>query len=269
MKHEDLNIKQLKKALTNNELSLHYQPIVDLRSGQITGAEALIRWEHPRLGMIPPVQFIPLSELTGLIKPITKWVIDEACKQNMVWQEAGLPRLRVAVNFPGNHITEKRFVKSIAKSLQKSQLSPRLLEIEITETQLMKNVTATIDTLNVLNKMGVHISIDDFGTGYSSLNYLRDFKATALKIDGSFLKDISPNSVDSIIVTAIISLSEKLNLRVAAECIETNEQLRFLQKANCNEGQGYIFSAPLTAEDFRRKFPAMQKRIVRLVTNTP
>lgn len=247
---ERLALEQdLRKAIDRNELFLHYQPQVNIQSGQIVGVEALLRWHHPTHGMLPPAKFIPLAEDTQLIIPIGEWVLRTACKQNKAWQRAGYPPMRVAVNLSASQFQQKNLVQLVAQILEEAQLEPKYLELEITETIAMQNVGQVIETLQELAKLGVEISIDDFGTGYSSLNYLKHFPIHRLKIDQSFVHDITYDPLGAAIATSIIAMAHSLDLNVIAEGVETKEQLQFLQEKRCDEMQGYYFSRPLSAED--------------------
>ncbi|HYC45317.1 MAG TPA: EAL domain-containing protein [Burkholderiales bacterium] len=242
----------LRRALDRREFELHYQPKVNVGDGATVGMEALLRWRHPKRGLISPQDFIPLAEETGLIVPLGQWVIEEACAQNKAWQDAGLPRLRVAVNISGVQFRQKDLLETIAKALAKTGLAPQCLEIEITESVVMQNASEAIVTLEKLSRMGVHVSIDDFGTGYSSLSYLKRFPIDKLKIDRSFIRDISSDMEDAAIVRATIGLAHNLRLRVVAEGVETADQLQFLQTLGCDEYQGFYKSKPLTADEFER-----------------
>lgn len=248
--YEKLSLeKALRKALVSNEFVLHYQPQIELRTGQITGMEALIRWNHPEWGLISPDQFIPLAEETGLIVPIGEWVIRTACQQNKNWQDAGLSQVRVAVNLSTHQFIRQGLVETVKKILSETGLEPRYLELEITESMTM-DVERSIIILQKLNDLGVEISIDDFGTGYSSLNYLKEFSIHRLKIDRSFVRDIMTDQKDARIVSTIISMAQGLGLEVVAEGVETRDQLQFLSNANCNIVQGFYFSKPLPPNKF-------------------
>lgn len=238
----------LYKALQKEEFLLHYQPQVDLRTGEIMGMEALIRWQSTDKGLIPPNHFIPLAEETGLICPIGEWVIRTACAQNKIWQELGLPPIRVAVNLSGRQFLQQDLVRTIAKALEETGLEPQYLEIEITESIAIQNVEFTISVLNCLKNMGIHISIDDFGTGYSSLWSLKRFPVNTLKIDRSFVRDLIDDPKDAAIINAAIALGHGLDLKVIAEGVETAEQFSFLRAVNCDGVQGYLFSPPLSAK---------------------
>lgn len=239
----------LRNALARNEFLLHYQPQVDLRNGQMVGVEALIRWQHPVFGLVSPTEFISLTEETGLIVPIGVWALRTACAQNQAWQAAGLGKVRVAVNLSGIQFAQPDIVQIVASALDESGLDPAHLEIELTESVVMHDVERTVATLHHLKALGVHLSVDDFGTGYSSLAYLKRFPINVLKIDQSFVRDISTEQDDATIVVSIISLAHNLRLRVIAEGVETAEQLEFLRHHNCDEIQGYYFSKPVTATE--------------------
>lgn len=238
----------LRNALEREEFILHYQPQVDLRTGKIVGVEALIRWEHPELGMIPPMRFIGLAEETGLIVPIGAWVIRTACMQNKAWQASGLGYLRMSVNLSSRQFAQQDLLESIALALQEAELAPEYLEIELTESLVMADVDHAIGILRELKALGVKLSIDDFGTGYSSLSYLKRFPIDVLKIDRSFVNDITTDPDDAAIVASIISLAHSLRLTVIAEGVETEAQLAYLQQHDCDQIQGYFFSRPVTAQ---------------------
>ncbi|MEG4279097.1 EAL domain-containing protein [Microcoleus sp. MON1_C1] len=245
---EDLNLENnLYKALKNSEFVLHYQPQINLKTGKIVGLEALIRWEHPERGLISPDRFIPLAEETGLICPIDEWVMRTACLQNRAWQLQGLPPMRIAVNLSARQFLQPHTVKIIAEILLETQLNPEYLEIEITESIAMTDVSFTVSVLQQLQDMGIHISLDDFGTGYSSLWSLKNFPLNHLKIDKSFVADLVTGSSGATIVKLAIALGQGLNLQVIAEGVETAEQLAFLQSHHCDMGQGYFFSKPIPA----------------------
>lgn len=241
----------MRHALQRQEFFLLYQPQVDLKTGKVFGMEALIRWNHPTMGMISPVKFIPLAEDTGMIVPIGEWVIRTACRQLKEFQDAGLQNLVVSVNLSSRQFRENNLVQSIADVLQDTGLAGEYLELELTESILMNSSREIIATLCELKSMGLKLAIDDFGTGYSSLSYLKRFPVDKLKVDQSFVRDISAGGDNSAIVRAIINLGHSLNLQVIAEGVETIEQLDFLAANQCNEIQGYYYSRPLLAEDFR------------------
>ncbi|MCY9588653.1 GGDEF domain-containing protein [Paenibacillus chitinolyticus] len=246
----------LRRAITNNEFVLHYQPQVEIESGQIVGMEALIRWNHPQKGFIPPGDFIPFAEQSGLIVPISEWVLHEACQQNQAWQDAGLPKVPVSVNLSSRQFLQHNLKAKVDQVLQHTGLAPQFLELEITESMTM-DVEHAIASLLELKQLGVQVSIDDFGTGYSSLSYLKRFPVDRLKIDRSFVRDIMEDPSDAAIVATIISMTRHLNLKVIAEGVETEEQLSFLHRNQCHEVQGYWFSPPLTAD----KMGSMLRRI--------
>ena len=256
---------RLRGAIARGELMLHYQPLVDIKSGQITGMEALLRWNHPELGLVAPMEFIPLAEETGLIIPIGEWVLRTACAQARAWQDAGLPPLRLAVNLSARQF-QKDLVGTVTSILQETGLEPRYLELELTETVIMQNPETAVATLDALDHMGVRLSIDDFGTGYSSLSYLKRFPINTLKIDRSFVCDIPRDADDMLITTAIISLAHSLGMQVVAEGVESQAQLAFLQNQHCDVMQGYYFSKPLTVEAFTE---LVRTRRVLVETQTP
>jgi diguanylate cyclase (GGDEF)-like protein len=240
----------LRDAVGRKELELRYQPKVDVHSGRTTGMEALARWRHPRKGLLLPAEFIPLAEETGLIVPLGDWVLREACRQNKAWQNDGLAPLRVAVNISASQLQQNDLVESITTVLQDSGLEPRWLELEITESVVMHNPAEAIGVLGRLRRMGIQISIDDFGTGYSSLSYLSRFPLNTLKIDASFIREISSDNNDATIVQAIVSLAHSLKLQVVAEGVENEAQLRFVQASGSDQYQGYLRSVPLPALEF-------------------
>ncbi len=241
----------LRHAIDRKELLLYYQPVIELRTGRITGMEALVRWRPPNREMISPGEFIPLAEETGLIIPMGEWILRHACVQNKAWQDAGLSAVRVAVNISARQISEKHFVDMVQQTLAETGLAPHHLELEITESAFIKNTESTIITFFKLHHMGVQISLDDFGTGYSSLSYLKKFPIHTLKIDQSFIKEIT-NPDTTAIVTAIVGMAHALKLKVIAEGVELKDQKTFLQSISCDEVQGYFFSRPLPAEEFRK-----------------
>jgi EAL domain-containing protein (putative c-di-GMP-specific phosphodiesterase class I) len=240
----------LHRALEREEFLLHYQPKVNLNTGEITGVEALVRWQQPDRGLVSPAQFIPIAEECGLILPIGRWVLREACRQARAWQDAGLPPLPVAVNVSAVEFRDKGFVESVRTILSETGLEPRYLELELTEGVLMEDAESTASVLRDLKTMGVHLAVDDFGTGYSSLSYLRQFPIDVLKIDRSFVNQITADPDDSTIVSAIINMGKSLKHHVVAEGIETQLQRAYLQTQQCGEGQGYLFSRPLAAPQF-------------------
>ncbi|MBM0108773.1 EAL domain-containing protein [Steroidobacter sp. S1-65] len=240
----------LRRALVNGELELHYQPKVDITTGRISSTEALIRWRHPERGLVPPGDFIPLAEETGLILQIGEWVLREACRQARQWQVNNVAPVRVAINMSAQQFRQKNLVSVVQSALEDANLEPTYLEIELTESAVMHNAATSTAILEQLSRLGVHISIDDFGTGYSSLNYLRRFPLDKLKIDRSFIKDVVANPEDAAIVHAIISLAHSLRLKVIAEGVETEQQLQFLRGLGCDQYQGFFCSPAMTADRF-------------------
>jgi diguanylate cyclase (GGDEF)-like protein/PAS domain S-box-containing protein len=242
--------EDLRSALERQEFTLHYQPKIDLKTGAITGAEALIRWTHPTRGSVPPLKFIPIAEDSGLILPIGAWVLGEACAQARAWIDAGLPLSSIAVNVSACQFHDKGFLDNLFATLRKTGLSPNALELEITESVLMKHAEIAATILQTLREKGVQVSIDDFGTGYSSLSYLRKFPLDSLKIDQSFVHHIGETADQKTIVSAIISMGRCLNLRVIAEGVETAGDLEFLKAHDCDEAQGFFFSRAVPPEEF-------------------
>lgn len=240
----------LRRALEREELLVYYQPQLSLNTGQVVGIEALVRWQHSNLGPISPAQFIPLAEETGLIVAIDEWVLQTACIQNRIWQEAGFPPLRMAVNLSAHHFRQRNLIETVAKILEETNLDPKQLDLELTESTIMENAEKAITTLHELKTMGIRLSVDDFGTGYSSLSYLKRFPIDILKIDQSFIRDITTDPNNAAIASLIIAMAHSLKLKVIAEGVETNEQLAFLNSEGCDEIQGYLFSQPLSAETF-------------------
>ena len=239
----------LRHALDRDEFVLHFQPQIDLHSREITGMEVLLRWNHPELGLLYPNQFMLLAEETGLIISIGEWVLNKACAQAALWQSQGLPPMRIAVNLSALQFRENNLVATVADALDLAGLDPQHLELEITESFLMDNVDSAIAKLRALSNLGVHLAIDDFGTGYSSLSYLKKFPLNTLKIDQSFVRDISTDPDDAAIAEAIIALAQTLNLRVMAEGVETEEQINFLRTRGCDQAQGFLISHPVPAQD--------------------
>jgi diguanylate cyclase (GGDEF)-like protein/PAS domain S-box-containing protein len=242
--------ESLRRALERAEFVLHYQPKINLRTGEITGAEALIRWIHPLRGLVSPAQFIPVAEDCGLILPIGNWVLRKACAQAQAWVEDGLPPIAMAVNISAMEFRDERFLDGVFAILEETRLDPRSLELELTESVLMKHADSTESILKKLRARHVQAAVDDFGTGYSSLSYLRKFPIDALKIDQSFVRQITTVPRETTIVTAVIAMGRSLKLRVVAEGVETREELTFLQACNCDEAQGYFFSRPVLPEQF-------------------
>jgi diguanylate cyclase (GGDEF)-like protein/PAS domain S-box-containing protein len=244
--------EDLRRALERNEFTLHYQPIIDLKSGSITGAEALLRWTHPARGSVGPATFIPIAEDTGLILPIGAWVLREACTQAKAWVNAGLRPITISVNVSVFQFRSESFLDSLATILTKSGLDPKLLNIEVTESALMERAKLGTPTLKILREKGVRVAVDDFGTGYSSLSYLRKLKVDSLKIDQSFVSEITTTPDNSTLVSAIIGMGRSLGLKVVAEGVESADTLAFLKAQNCDEAQGYFFSRPIPATQFAK-----------------
>jgi diguanylate cyclase (GGDEF)-like protein/PAS domain S-box-containing protein len=240
----------LRPGLERDEFIVHYQPQVNIQSFQLVAMEALVRWEHPALGLLYPSEFIGLAEDNGLIVSIGEWVLRTACLQSKAWQDSGFDPLRVAVNLSARQFQQPLLVESIARILKDTGLDPNLLELELTEGSIMKDPNQAIRKLHELKTMGIHISVDDFGTGYSSLNYLKRFPIDTLKIDQSFVKDINTDPDNEAIVSAIITLAHALKLNVIAEGVETHEQLDSLRVLKCDEVQGFLFSQPLSVAEF-------------------
>ena len=256
---QDMNVRaverqsvegNLRRALERHEFVLNYQPKVNLETSAITGAEALIRWRHPDRGLVLPTQFIAIAEDCGLIVPIGQWVLREACTQARAWIDAGLKFDQMAVNISAVEFHSKGFFEAICAVLKETHLEAPYLELELTETVLMRNIESTSAVLQALNAMGVRLAVDDFGTGYSSLSYLSRFPIDTLKIDQSFVRDVTTDANDATIVSAVIAMGQSLKQRVVAEGVETSEQLAFLQSHRCDEGQGYYFSQPVPANAF-------------------
>jgi diguanylate cyclase (GGDEF)-like protein len=244
--------ESLRRALERDEFTLHYQPKVNLKTGALSGAEALVRWTHPTKGAISPAQFIPVAEDCGLILPISKWVLRQACRQAKAWIDSGLPLSNLAVNISAIQFRAAGFLADLFAILAETGLDPKILELELTETVLMKRVETAQAILKALRAEGIRLAIDDFGTGYSSLSYLTKLPVDALKIDQSFVRQITLAPKETTIVTAVISMARSLNLRVVAEGVETREELAFLERHECDEAQVYYFSRPVAAPDFAK-----------------
>ncbi len=242
----------LSKAIENNELVLHYQPKVDVRTERIEGVEALLRWHHPDFGLVSPGKFIPIAEETGLIIPISDWVINEACRQAVQWQEEGYGVVPVAVNVASMHFKQKKLLKTVANVLQESGLDPACLELELTEGVMLENAEENIATMHELKQLGVKLALDDFGTGYSSLSYLTRFPLDTLKIDQSFIRDIQVNAANASIVTAIVVMAHSLGLKVVVEGVETEAQSVMLSGKNCDIYQGFYFYRPLPVQEINK-----------------
>jgi diguanylate cyclase (GGDEF)-like protein len=250
---------ELHQAVKLQQFELYYQPKADIATGDVRSAEALIRWNHPKRGLILPAQFIPLAEKCGLIHEIGAWVLREACRQCTDWQRAGLPSLRIAVNVAAAQFRGGDLLEQVRNALQQAQLDPRFLEIELTESVVMTDPEESAAILEQLSRMGVLVSVDDFGTGYSSMSYLQRFPIDKLKIDRGFVKELMSRADDASIVKAIISLAHGLRLKVVAEGVETPEQLQLLQSLGCDQYQGYHFSPPLPAPEFAELVRTWQK----------
>ena len=246
---------RLRRALERHEFVLHYQPRIDVLSGRMVGAEALIRWQHPERGLLPPGEFISLVEDFGLVIPIGEWVIAEACRQNAVWRASGMALVPIAVNLASTHLRERGLPALVAKALAEHDIPAHALEIEVTESILLADPELSVSIAQELAAMGVQLSIDDFGTGYSSMSYLKRLPISALKIDRSFVRDLETDPDDEAIVSAIIALAHSLKLKVVAEGVETKAQLEFLQSRNCDEYQGFLTSRAITPEAFALLYP--------------
>ena len=248
--HERFELQSgLRDAIGRSEFFLLYQPQIDLRTGSIFGVEALIRWRHPQMGIVPPNIFIPIAEQNGLIVQIGDWVLHEACRQNKAWQEAGLPPMTVSVNVSARQFRERKLIDRVKKALADSGLAPRYLELELTESLVMQDVEAAVAMMKQLQILGVQLSIDDFGIGYSSLSALKKFPVSRLKIDKSFIDEIANSENDKALATAVITIGQMLNIRVIAEGVETADQITFLRENNCDEVQGYHFSKPVSPQE--------------------
>jgi diguanylate cyclase (GGDEF)-like protein len=240
----------LRRALERSEFEVYYQPVLDINTRKIVGMESLLRWHHPELGLVQPAEFIPLAEDTGMIVPIGEWVLRTSCGQSKSWQEAGFAPLSLAVNLSARQFQQQNLAEVVVRILQETGLNAHDLELELTESSIMKNAESAVRTLGELKAMGVKIAIDDFGTGYSSLGYLKRLPIDTLKIDRSFVCDVTTDPDDAALVMAIITLAHNLRLKVIAEGVDTEEQLKFLHLLRCDEWQGYLFSRPLPVEAF-------------------
>jgi EAL domain-containing protein (putative c-di-GMP-specific phosphodiesterase class I) len=250
----------LRKALEKEEFLIHYQPKVDISSGQVSGAEALIRWNYQSTSMIPPSDFIPIAEESRMIVPIGDWVLYNVCKQQIEWKQKGITSLRTAVNISAVQLQNKNFLNTVHQILRDTKVDPKYLEFEITESALINNFGSSNEVLNELRKVGIEISLDDFGTGYSSLSYLRNLNIDNLKIDRCFIRDISRDKKNSDIVKGIIEMAHALGIAVTAEGVEDVKQLMILKQFECDYMQGYLFSKPLPKEDYEK---AMQSNLYR------
>jgi diguanylate cyclase (GGDEF)-like protein/PAS domain S-box-containing protein len=239
----------LRQAIARQEFVLNYQPKVNLATGALVGVEALIRWHRPHRGVVLPARFIPVAEESGLILPIGRWTLDTACRQARAWQDGGLPPVSIAINVSAVELRGKDFLSNVRQILEQNRLEPRFLELELTETFMMQDWRSTAEILRALKSLGVRIALDDFGTGYSSLSYMRRFPIDALKIDQSFVRDMTSDADDASIVSAVINMGRSLNMGVIAEGIQTRDQLEFLRDRQCPEGQGFYFGAPVPAAE--------------------
>lgn len=242
------NESELRQAITNNEFFLVYQPQIDLTTEKIVSAEALIRWKHPKKGIVLPIDFIPLAEETGLIVPIGEWVLRTACMQNKQWQDKGLPPIRIAINITTKQFKQYNIVEVISNILKETKMDPQYLELELTENMIIDNA-GTVKVIHDLKKLGIQIALDDFGTGYSSLNYLREIPIDRIKIDQSYVKNIESNRGDDVIIQAIITMARNLNLDILAEGVETEKQFEFLKSQKCGGFQGFYFSKPISVKE--------------------
>jgi EAL domain-containing protein (putative c-di-GMP-specific phosphodiesterase class I) len=242
----------LRRALERREFLVYYQPKANLETGEITGFEALLRWQRPDHGLVSPEEFVPLLEETGMIVPVGEWIVGAACAQLKAWEAAGCRALPIAINLSARQFTAKDLGVTAKRILEEHGVDPRLIEMEITESSLMVNTAEAVQTLEYLNALGVRLTIDDFGTGYSSLSYLKRFPLDALKIDRSFIRDITSDIDDATITRAVISMAHNLGLKVVAEGVETEAQLGFLAANGCDEMQGFYFSQPLPAAECTR-----------------
>ena len=246
----------LRHALEREELRVYYQPQLNLQTGEIVGAEALVRWQHPERGLVSPDKFVPLAEETGLIVPIGEWVLRTACKQTKAWQDEGFPSLRIAVNLSSRQFSQIDLRRQLVEILMDTGLDPKFIELELTESMLVQNTEVAIRRLNALKSLGVEIAIDDFGTGYSSLSYLQQFPFDILKIDRCFIRDITENANNAAITKAIIAMAKSLDLKLVAEGVETEAELSFVCQHQCDGMQGYLFSRPVPPEEFRQLLTA-------------
>lgn len=244
--------KEMHHAILEEGFVVFYQPLFELSSNRIVGVEALLRWHHHEKGIILPDEFLPLAEEVGLIIPIGEWLIDTICNQIQAWQRIDLPEIYVAINLSPRQVMQKNLVDTIGKALKDRQISSQCFQIEITEKTMIKDVDRIADVLQELKALGISVSIDDFGMGYSSLNFLKRFPIDMLKIDKSFIADVFTNPDDASIVQSVISLGLNMNMKIIAEGIETHSQLIFLKERNCDIGQGFYFSHPMSAKDMTK-----------------
>ena len=251
---------ELRLALVREEFLLHFQPMIDIDCHDVVAAEALIRWQHPSRGLVPPVEFIPVAEASEVMVPLGEWVLRAACEQNKAWQTAGLPTFRIAVNISARQFQDGDFVDKVRNILRETNLDPHCLELEITEGMVMDDTEQMIEKLHEINELGVEIAIDDFGTGYSSLAYLKRFPVQRLKIDRSFVRDLSVDGNDATITEAVIKMGHSLNLKVLAEGVETKRQFAFLRQKGCDELQGFLFGRPMAPDEFAAWMQAWAER---------
>jgi EAL domain-containing protein (putative c-di-GMP-specific phosphodiesterase class I) len=236
----------LRRAVERKEFELLYQPVISVKTGKIEGCEALLRWNHPKMGIISPKEFIPIAEETGLITQIDQWSLHAACIQNKLWQDAHKKKIKITVNLSTYQLKQKKLPETVSKVLEITKLDPKHLQIELTENIVIENSELAIDTLEELRSMGISLSVDDFGTGYSSLTYLKRFSLDTLKLDQSFVIDVTKDSDSAAIAKTIVSLAHILNMEVVAEGVETEAQLKFLKEIGCDKIQGFVFYSPLT-----------------------
>lgn len=258
---------ELSGALERSEMLVYYQPLIDLQSRQITAVEALIRWQHPTQGLISPAKFIPIAETNGLIIPIGEWVLRTACTQNRAWHLAGLPPIRISVNLSARQFEQPNLVEVVSQILEETKLEACYLELEVTESFLMADIERSVKTLKQLRELGISLALDDFGTGYSSLNYLKRFPINMLKIDQSFVQDVTSNPDSAAVTNAIIALAKNLRLNITAEGVETQEQLDYLQMQGCEEGQGFYFSRPVPPEIITKILKTSSQKIEEISSN--
>jgi EAL domain-containing protein (putative c-di-GMP-specific phosphodiesterase class I)/AmiR/NasT family two-component response regulator len=259
---EERSIKRLRAAIDNNEFVVHYQPQLNIASRTMVGAEALVRWQDPEFGLLPPANFISLAEKTELIVPLGRWVLQTACAQARKWQQAGLAGFRVAINVSPKQLKEDELREHLCELLEENDLDPGCLDLELTETSIMQDPDSAIEILNGIRELGVKIAIDDFGTGYSSLGYLKDLPIDSVKLDRSFVQGATSDPDHAALVMAIIVLAHNLRFKVIAEGIETEDQLKFLRLLKCDEGQGYLLGRPAPAEQFNfgtNRFPMVDR----------
>jgi diguanylate cyclase (GGDEF)-like protein len=258
----------MRRAVENEEFITYYQPLVNLVSGEVVGAEALVRWEHPELGLLPPGKFIGLAEDTGLILEIGEFVLRAACAQTRAWQDRGFGRLRIAVNISARHFLQKNFLERLVEILGETRLDPTCLDLELTETSMMENTESAVKLLEHIRRWGIKVAIDDFGTGYSSLSYLKGLPIDTLKLDRSFVTGATTHPDDAALVMAIVTLAHNLRLKVIAEGVETDEQLAFLRLLRCDEAQGYLFGRPMTPEAFEVSLTNDPKRKIHVLSSS-